>query len=286
MRLEKVEACFFVTFAMRLARFHSLIYLDFSYSMFKSLPNCTGDLLNLRSIALSRASTLEYIPKEIFTLPKLKMLVLFQSALSYETFPQIEGWSDSLVGVFLQDNITASSVCKNYGLLSEGTQAFIDHFDACWEACSDPFDTFTCPTYSYLDGKCDDACFTPSCNFDGGDCSQLCECQNSSLLTNGVCDVACNTTACDYDLYACVEYSKEDVPCGNSSYLCYESWLGDGWCDSNCQMLEWETGDVEENANCWAVEEPDCDGCTGQFCLFLFRKKRVCTLRRGMHGSP
>ncbi len=59
----------------------------------------------------------------------------------------------------------------------------------------------------YRDGHCDVQCNTPSCLFDGFDCSPPPQCVGGALcergVGDGVCDPACSTLECPYDSLDC-----------------------------------------------------------------------------------
>ena len=66
------------------------------------------------------------------------------------------------------------------------------------------------------------------CQFDGGDCLQLCnftEC-NIKTMGDGNCDSGCNNTNCDWDGGDCTEGFGNRTVCGDS---CEVAWVGDGW---------------------------------------------------------
>ena len=75
------------------------------------------------------------------------------------------------------------------------------------------------------------------CQFDGGDCFQLCnftKC-NIETMANGNCDAGCNNTECGWDGGDCnVEFGELTVCNNNHGFVdrferCNVTWVGDGW---------------------------------------------------------
>ena len=121
---------------------------------------------------------------------------------------------------------------------------FFNETGACDDKCDgDKFHTVNCKPITWRNGVCDMSCNNPSCNFDGGDCVQLCECWDEyELLGNGECDLKCNTSKCNYDELDCITLSDEQYvdECyrtfmNEQISECNSTWLNDGWCDSKCQ---------------------------------------------------
>jgi len=167
-------------------------------------------------------------------------------------------------------------------------------------ACEDPDDIPDCdgvcsPADWLADGYCDDGTWGANFNceefnWDEGDCpvpctpTQTCEELGVACGPHPECplDPAADCGACEAGYYcdggACVENPCEDgdIPgCGGVCEL--ESWLGDGWCDTNfnCAEMNWDNGDCEPcEPNCDGIEcgpDPDCgvicDVCDeGFFC--------------------
>ena len=128
---------------------------------------------------------------------------------------------------------------------------------------------FICPPFKWQNGVCDGDCDFEACNYDGGDCNQLCQikspdCYSLSLFNNGVCEEACNITECDFDQYECVTTPLDIQFPTNMSYcnideimssstdsdvnttydidtttgLCHVSWVDDKICDNTCVKSE------------------------------------------------
>ena len=115
--------------------------------------------------------------------------------------------------VYLQQLTTITDgICSNLDKLDNATLKFINHFDACYQQCNMTDD---CTEDSLGNGVCDTGCNKVECNYDNGDCNQLCtfEC-NMTLWFNDVCDISCNTSVCNYDFYQCLNID-------NSTQYCY-----------------------------------------------------------------
>ena len=81
-----------------------------------------------------------------------------------------------------------------------------------------------------------------ACDYDGGDCIQLCKCwDKQELLGNGECDPICNTTNCDWDRFDCKQLDDQQYfdECNKTfvagEHECDPKWINDGWCDNYCQ---------------------------------------------------
>ncbi|KAH3759422.1 LNR domain protein [Pelomyxa schiedti] len=90
-----------------------------------------------------------------------------------------------------------------------------------------------CPSSCEVDGLigngvCDMICYSTDCEYDGGDCDDLCNpgCWDSEI-GNGECDPYCFAVSCNWDDGDC----KGGV-CGTWNCLS-ENW-GDGYCDLRC----------------------------------------------------
>ena len=86
---------------------------------------------------------------------------------------------------------------------------FFNQTGACDEVCG-PYAAFgeTCSPFDWQNGVCDEFCNVQECNFDGGDCNQLClitnqDCDIYSMLANDECNVECNNTYCSWDFGDC-----------------------------------------------------------------------------------
>ena len=93
-------------------------------------------------------------------------------------------------------------------------------------------DIYILTKYSYRNGVCDTSCDDSNCEYDSGDCNQLCDLEECDVTgwTDTICNSACNSTECDYDGYDC----DSPLTCANTT-LCNPLMLGDGWCDIGCK---------------------------------------------------
>ena len=86
---------------------------------------------------------------------------------------------------------------------------------------------------------CHDRCKNAKCNWDGGDCTQLCDCDPFKELRNDECNLSCSASYCLYDGYDCLHLGYVPIECQNAHSLgihdCNISRIGDGWCDTNCR---------------------------------------------------
>ena len=153
---------------------------------------------------------------------------------------------------------------------------FLNATGACEDSCDfDSLAKLLCSPFDWQNGVCNQECNLGDCDFDGGDCNQLCQyyapdCYSFGLFENGICDVECNTTYCNYDNYQCVtngeiivEFDENVTICNIDeliSYVeqaedsdviivndtkCLVEWVDDLWCDNNCL----ESDDCFNDAN-------------------------------------
>lgn len=244
-------------------------------------------LKNLRYLAIKLMPLMEVeIDVNFWLLPQLKTVILehdafLKSSFNYNNFL---GYSNSLVKVSLWDNddicqgnITINNTNYNgFGFLDDnstnfsnnndnnnnhknnGLDSFIAQFNPCESICDvkGENDYFSCAPSFYKDGICQQECNVQFCNYDGGDCNQLCDSQlcPTNLWFNDVCDSSeysgCNTTDCAFDFYTCISRSNNDT-CfigfdedddfnftDSEIEICYQVWTEDSWCDLNCNNTE------------------------------------------------
>ena len=95
---------------------------------------------------------------------------------------------------YLSHGINNASNSNNNSLLK-----FIEKFDPCTFTCSTS--TIGCTAFAWQNGVCLDGCNCRECNYDGGDCNQLCDGEfDLCIWFNDECDVECNTTECNWDI--------------------------------------------------------------------------------------
>ncbi|KIH54277.1 notch domain protein, partial [Ancylostoma duodenale] len=104
-------------------------------------------------------------------------------------------------------------------------------------------------------GKCDEECNLPECDYDGNDClvkNPFAGCPSSSFCAlafkNGVCDKVCNNEACLFDGFDCM--AKEPVCPEAISAYCKEH-KSDGVCDEQCNQegCDFDGGDCQGISN-------------------------------------
>ena len=61
-----------------------VLYLEYETNI-ESIPHCIGDLINLQALIVDLSIILMDVPFSIFKLPKLKLLSLFNAAISYQS---------------------------------------------------------------------------------------------------------------------------------------------------------------------------------------------------------
>ena len=187
----------------------------------------------------------------------------------------------------------------------------------CDEACntlSCNYDNFNCPicgancTLSKLNSsKCESDCAEESCKgFEANKCFSPCApgCSESKLL-NGICDEACNNEDCGFDNgdCMCAEGCSDELlnqngcsdnnpclpescffnagQCGDCALGCFESMIGDGECQSSCNVsaCEYDYFDCGCAENCsltydgseWKGFEDNAENekCLVSACLYL-----------------
>eukprot|EP00192_Tetraselmis_astigmatica_P019899 CAMPEP_0117682606 /NCGR_PEP_ID=MMETSP0804-20121206/19785_1 /TAXON_ID=1074897 /ORGANISM="Tetraselmis astigmatica, Strain CCMP880" /LENGTH=190 /DNA_ID=CAMNT_0005492801 /DNA_START=70 /DNA_END=642 /DNA_ORIENTATION=- len=155
--------------------------------------------------------------------------------------------------------------------LSSHPAAFID-VDVCAPGCK---------ILLLNDGKCDEACNTEACHFDGQDCQGVepkpePECAPGcpySFINNGRCDEACYVRECGYDSQACFSQAKKLADLhGRHCDLnnCAPYMIGDGVCQSACSSKE--------------CQDPDCN-TLDEMSTFLRRLQAVLDRLRGVSDA-
>uniref|UniRef100_A0A914Z609 Notch n=1 Tax=Panagrolaimus superbus TaxID=310955 RepID=A0A914Z609_9BILA len=103
-------------------------------------------------------------------------------------------------------------------------------------------------------GKCDEQCNFPGCNYDGGDCSAsnpdpFGNCSFASfckyVFRDDHCDEICNNEGCLFDGFDCQE--KTPTKCSPSEDYCIKEY-GNGKCNPECNSAAcgWDGGDCVE----------------------------------------
>ena len=264
----------------------------FTYTMEYIPFECMSkNLKKLYKFDITVFPLITYVDPQIWTLDSLntvllEFLNLNQSSFQLDTFPEtfskdlkkvsLYGNSDICgqngISTIIIDNKTYNGFdylisSYNYNNYSDGDNyfnsselaessllQFIVKFNPCFSPCDTIEDNYFCTAENWQDGICQDRCNNDICNYDGGDCNQLCECDIEFLL-NDECDPECNTSSCSYDMYNCLNEQfdiNETCYIGNISDInsyCYSSWSVDSWCDKNCN-----------NPEC-GYDNGECDSC-------------------------
>ena len=227
--------------------------IDFSFGRdIEFVPNCILKLRNLKYFAMPGAARLKSIPLELFTsMPNLVDFGLkFSGSLTIDSMMEYNNISDieTFDKMFSSWNENAFLWFQSSGLCDvayDETEVpmfyqFLNETGCCVEACSSVVNTVRCPEDGWQNGECSQMCNNADCQFDGGDCIQLCHFDKCDykLLGNGVCDEGCNTEYCNYDEYDCVELDNYDL-CQSTfdEHGCNATWINDGWCDGNCRYI-------------------------------------------------
>ena len=233
---------------------NSLTYFGITrHSGIESIPDCIGQMKSLFRLDLEVLSGLTYITPDIWYLPNINHIRLHFTFIDYTSFINFTHWNNNTlkkvtlqgtlfcVGYLLEDETVMDLIDNNPEL-----GQFIEYYDACADPCFSHGDDsyingngtfinyFTCILPDWQDGKCDAGCDTSSCFYDGGDCNQLCMC-DETLWGDGHCDSACNNTYCDWDFGDC-EFGKNET-CDIDG-LCVSQWSVDTFCDNYCNNEE------------------------------------------------
>ena len=267
------------------ASYSSDVYISY-------LPDCIINLDQLQSIILYSANIVSF-PAELLSMPSIEEIgFLFDEQFGVEQFLSIINRSLTENGLFLWNkpsqtvySFSLSTICDemtNYDLAGlsneydnlaniEILKEFLNNTQACEQVCN--FDTLhilVCSPFRWQNGVCDSECNVAACNYDGGDCNQLCQiespdCYTVGLFNNGICDKSCNISTCEYDKYECIDsqleiefeanisYCNENYNSNslnidsinnisnfnsNSDTLCHVNWVNDKICDNNCYNNE------------------------------------------------
>ena len=196
-------------------------------------PDCIVDLEQLRSVILYYVTSLEYLPVGLFTMPSIEEIgFIHTQAIDINTMLDLINKTIIDLGSFEWNkpeyttySFVNSIICADfvdiYGDLYDEEQfddleninllrQFINSTRPCDSVCDweSPYKV-ACSPWDWQNGVCNDECNVDDCNYDGGDCNQLCqinspECYTVGLFGNGACDIACNTSYCDYDRHECI----------------------------------------------------------------------------------
>ena len=186
--------------------------------------------------------------------------------------------------------LQSTPVCDEFYQLGETvfnekyplTNAVVNITEGCWHPCKyESLSTLICRPFWYHDGVCHFECNVPDCNYDGGDCNQLCNFTQCDYLSlgDGVCDSECRNEDCGFDYCDCTasdidaEYTsiEEQSQCYFNYTLCdietdcvvydtnsSQSWLGDNICDDYCN-----------NVYC-NYDFGECESCENSICSYFW----------------
>ena len=165
--------------------------LEMEVSSIESVPECIVNLPKLESLVLSGSfGFFDSLPIAIFNKPSLTEISCILSDLSISSLLRTNNFS-SFAGFDAAFNydldkryyFEGSPFCDEYdkGLIPSNSTFYkwINESDCCetfCEATGALLDALYCPSYTWADGVCDKDCDIPKCGFDGGDCTQNCDC--------------------------------------------------------------------------------------------------------------
>eukprot|EP01083_Nonionella_stella_P249005 861460_1 len=215
MKYFRAENSGLVEFPDQLCSLTQLFGIHIAWAGVPSIPHCVVDLLNLQIVIFDALPQLTYIPIGLFSLPKLRELSIWKAGITYDTLlqfnnisatDQIETYFDEHFNWHTSTDyyISLNEICDEMYVLPSKLQQFINETNACHYQCSrDPTKSWStlCPSNAWGDGICDMVCNTNLCDYDGGDCVQLCFAKSFSnctwdLFTNEVCDKECDNQYC------------------------------------------------------------------------------------------
>ena len=245
----------------------------------------------LRFMKFETFPHISYITPDIWNLPNLQTVMLTNNAFTISgksfDFDTFDGFSNSLMKIWLA---STTGVCNNGSVIINNTEyqgfgylskylnsssnsnsigfsmddvdnddsrllEFIQTFDPCAATCLAV--SISCSADSWQNGVCSGECDREECDYDGGDCNQLCDCDYGKWFNNK-CDIECNTTQCHWDFDQCIPTPAGNETCNlmnitvtqsiyshysynNTDNIaitipCYESWIDDTWCDGSCNV--------------------------------------------------
>eukprot|EP01084_Bolivina_argentea_P266775 452639_1 len=310
-------------FPPQLCSLPNLKVIQIDWSSITTIPHCVADLRDLEQFHINAGSMLARFPLALLTLPNLQDVSLwkapfltFENLLAFnninddtnasleEYFDAHFAWNDDANYYF-----SLTPLCDDLSRIQYPTKleeflnkkiANIDTTTTtCTETCAGRDghgNDMYCPPYVLGDGKCDFGCNTNACDFDHGDCNQLCfhsafsDC-TEELFLNDVCDEECNNIWCTYSKHGSKSldgnaFYADNDHCGSAVLVtqntteqaewaakCYPSrshniytteftcpwhWVADGYCDDACRTDECEN------------DKGDCDsGCVDDSCNLM-----------------
>ena len=236
-----------------------------------TFPHCLGRLESLEIVILTYFPNLNNISLEIFNLPNLRILNLELTGNLSLDYLMNANHIDPNTNFVYRDSarfeLDRSGLCmtvtNNDNYANNYKRSFIDFINttgACNAVCGGNTAFIEeCRATNWQNGFCNEHCNNEECEFDGGDCVQLCPFEDPindyKELGNGECNIKYNRTECNYDYCDCIpdtyydvnRYENQgciplifnetlcDISFNKSEHKCHPEWVNDGWCDSNCQ---------------------------------------------------
>eukprot|EP01083_Nonionella_stella_P243035 847222_1 len=288
-----------------------------------SIPHCVGNLNQLQVLLVDGSLQLSDIPLSIFNLPKLILLSIttanidYRSLLEYNVPGHIDLNDTESVNMWFENHfmyhndtdvkywLSQNPMCD--GLEDDGTiyplklQTLLrnscDYY--CDTSFTDEISTMCFPRLMG-NGRCDETCNMIQCNWDDGDCMQLCfapeltNCSRQDWDFLQHCDEKCDNwycagyqfgstfqipmfRSCVCDHLKCRAHFKtnvyntsyemcylvsavEDIQMFNGVEECGHAWRGDGLCDDLCNIEE------------CSYDGGDCPGdCIGNMCNSVYQ---------------
>eukprot|EP01083_Nonionella_stella_P043974 118610_1 len=263
MRYFRAEYSGLLEFPEQLCALKDLFGIHIEWAAIPSIPHCISNLSNLEIIIFNGLVDLTNVPIALFSLPHLRELSLWKAAITYENLLAFNNISNDFSERFnwnasAEYYISLNGICDQtirYALPSK-LQEFMNETNACHYPCSpDPQTAFMsafCPPNVFGDGRCDFGCNWYLCEYDGGDCVQLCFATAFSdctwdLFTNEVCDAECDNEYCVGYKWGSAFQTVNAVDKNG------EWFVGDNhWCLINNRTdNEHETYQSTSNVSCW-----------------------------------
>ena len=212
----------------------SLVYLSIVLASIKNWNHeCLSKFHKLKYFSVkTNLREIESFNWDVFNLPNIELISLLANSITFSTMTksafdyddkgqlQFLGYNEKTLNkVFLQLN-QFCDVYYNYEKHSNYSQLyeFVDLFNACEINCDSSQDEFSCTTDQNGNGYCDFECYSNKCNFDNGDCNQLCNFETCNITNWGdlICDLSCNSTVCNFDGNDCIfDLLGYDESCGS-----------------------------------------------------------------------
>ena len=260
----------------------NLKYLILKGNPLKSIPYCISDNTKLTSLEQLDITLLENGFSYSMLSRNLQELNAYGTPITLDLFP---GKPKNIIYnkntiYYLQQSELCELFQSDRDIIYDHNPSlfrFLITTNACDEYCNilnntdvSHYQFLLCEPALWNNGVCNIGCNNEGCQFDGGDCAQLCDFEicTPDLIGNGYCDLECNNKNCMYDFGECkleneefklselvngtniTEYEYEIAYCILNT-KCKQNWINDGYCDSYC-----------DNNICFN-DAGDCDECSG-----------------------